>query len=245
MCISFQPGLGNGLLCDWRVLWNLCALGQVNTLIHSPPAESALSVLILFFPSFHLFLLASVFHIHLHACLLPSLNDPALVELFLLSIQTYHYWHTHTPTHIHRRGEVCECALYVYHVLWDTGSSHTHVLWSAFSTCFHCPAFSHNKQEHMQAPCCVTCLMGRDQEIRQWGEHMCLAHYPASSPSSTLHARLQMLRTGGHFHTSGNLSHNGLHVSQSGLYLLPGLLPFFNVFGLSFFYYFYFCSAWF
>lgn len=116
MCISFQPGLGNGLLCDWRVLWNLCALGQVNTLIHSPPAESALSVLILFFPSFRLFLLASVFHIHLHACLLPSLNDPALVELFLLSIQTYHYWHTHTPTHIHR-GErcvsvLCMCTMY-------------------------------------------------------------------------------------------------------------------------------------
>lgn len=130
---------------------------------------------------------------------------------------------------------MCECALYVYHVLWDTGSSHIHVLWSAFSTCFHCPASSHNKQEHMQAPCCVTCLMGRDQEIRQWGEHMCLAHYPASSPSSTLHARLQMLRTGGHFHTSGNLSHNGLHVSQSGLYLLPGLLPFFNVFFFSVF----------
>lgn len=102
MCISFQPGLGNGLLCDWRVLWNLCALGQVNTLIHSPPAESALSVLILFFPSFRLFLLASVFHIHLHACLLPSLNDPALVELFLLSIQTDILTHPHT--YIEGRG---------------------------------------------------------------------------------------------------------------------------------------------
>lgn len=46
----------------------------------------------------------------------PSLNDPALVELFLLSIQTYHYWHTHTPTHTHR-GEryvsvLCMCTMY-------------------------------------------------------------------------------------------------------------------------------------
>lgn len=56
---------------------------------------------------------------------------------------------------------------------------------------------------------------GGDQKIGHRGEHMCLAHYPSSSPSSTRHTRLHMLTTGGHFHTSGNLSHSGRHVCQS------------------------------
>ncbi len=115
---------------------------------------------------------------------------------------------------------MCVCSVWG-NAIWATCSSHVHMWCVLHFLHGFINVFSHihtTRSTHNS----VLCNMpdGRDQEIRHWGEHMCLAHYPSSSPSSTLHTRLHMLRTGGHFHTSGNLSHNGRHVSQSLLLLL-------------------------
>lgn len=74
---------------------------------------------------------------------------------------------------------------------------HPHVACLALSPRFHHPFFPTTASAHGS----VLCNMpdGRDQEIRHWGEHMRLAHYPSRSPSSTLHTRLHMLRTASHF----------------------------------------------
>lgn len=203
--IVFWAGLGDGLLCDGGVLWNFCALGQVNTLIwavsfsmldlngckhfffHSFPTQSVLRFPLLYFIALCLGLWEAINRLCVGGSFASSAYKPDI-----------------TDRHTHSTGQTYLCVFCVKKCnMSHTFISHPHVVCSALSTWFH-HTHTHTHTTTRSTHSSVFCNMpdGRDQEIRHWGEHMCLAHYPSLSPSSTLHTRLHMLRTGSHFSTT-------------------------------------------
>lgn len=118
------------------------------------------------------------------------------------SLQTCQNWWTHT----HYRTDICSEEMQREPHFNPTPTCGAFGFVSVVSSSF----FPTTTSAHGS----VLCNMpdGRDQEIRHWGEHMRLAHYPSRSPSSTLHTRLHMLRTASHFSaTAVIMSHTRSH----------------------------------
>lgn len=162
----FYTGLGNGLLCDRGVFWNLCALGQVSAL------KRAAGFPLLIFNAFCSLLLLKDHSAFLMAFLSLSNSQPLSLTFTFMSAFSNHLnncikgrfsfsallAHAHTPTqtriYIKGRGFITTCAV------WGWRNVYTMSRWSSSDPCceicssnmFYYPAFSHNKHEHVQLP---------------------------------------------------------------------------------------------
>lgn len=134
-------------------------------------------------------------------CFLPPLNDAADGSFTALL----------THTRISEDTGPLQSALREDRVMFESQTQPTFI--SCDPHCRHVFIITTNRSMCSSLLCNMP--DGGDQKIGHRGEHMCLAHYPSSFPSSTRYTRLHMLTTGGYFHTSGNLLHSGCHVCPS------------------------------